>query len=92
MENGRLPQAFIANDPNYTNLFACIIEEDDAFTVQVRLSSHVQPHKDAWGEEIADTFETASALITALADRFSIPQAGIKIEIRMQTITDGTLH
>lgn len=91
MENGRLPQAFIAR-PDYTNLFACIIEEDHGFTIQVRLTHHVRPHQGAWGEEIADSFETASVLITALAEKFSIPRAGIRIEIRMQTIADGTRH
>jgi hypothetical protein len=37
----------------------------------------------ACGEEIVDSFETASELVAALAGEFSIVQACIKIEIRM---------
>jgi hypothetical protein len=92
MENGRLPQEFTSDGPHYTNLFAYIIEEGDGFTVQVRLISHFHPQQAAWGEEIADTFETASAWIAALAEQYSIPQAGIRIEIRMQEITESTQH
>jgi hypothetical protein len=92
MENGQLPEELTLGSPHYTNLFAYIIEEDDAFTVQVRLTSHVHPQQAAWGEEIADTFETASAWIATLAEQYSIPQAGIRIEIRMQEITESTQH
>ena len=91
MENSRCPQGLVAH-PDYTDLFARITEEDHGFTVQVRLTNHIRPQQTAWGEEIADSFETASVLITALAEKFSIPRAGIRIEIRMQTIADGTLH
>ena len=73
-----------SSETRYTNLFACISEEDDSYTVQVRLYNHGMPENTAWGEEMADSLETASMLVSALAAEFSIAQAGIKIEIRMQ--------
>ena len=59
----------------YTRLFACISEEEDCYTVQVRLSNETKPEDSAWGEEIVDSFETASELVAALAGEFSIVQA-----------------
>jgi hypothetical protein len=76
----------------YTHLFACISEDDGGYTVQVRLSNSVKPENTAWGEEIADSFETASMLVAALAAEFSIERERIKIEIRLEKITEGTLH
>jgi hypothetical protein len=76
----------------YTRLFACISEEEDCYTVQVRLSNETKPEDSAWGEEIADSFETASELVAALAGEFSIVQACIKIEIRMHNHKHGTRH
>jgi hypothetical protein len=76
----------------YTHLFACISEDDDGYTVQVRLSNSTKPENTAWGEEMADSFETASMLVAALAAEFSIDQERIKIEIRLEKITGGTLH
>ena len=76
----------------YTHLFACISEDDSGYTVHVRLTNAVKPEDTAWGEEIANSFETASSLVAALAAEFSIGPAGIKIEIRMHRITDGTRH
>jgi hypothetical protein len=58
-----------------------------------RLYSASRPHQDsAWGEEIVDSFETASELVAALAGEFSIVQACIKIEIRMHNHKHGTRH
>ena len=76
----------------YTHLSASISEEEDGYTVQVRLYNPAKPENAAWGEEIADSLETASMLIAALAAEFSIPQACIKIEIRMRNMKDGTQH
>jgi len=76
----------------YTHLSASISEEEDGYTVQVRLYNRARPENAAWGEEIADSLETASMLVAALAAEFSIPQARIKIEIRMQNMTDGMQH
>jgi hypothetical protein len=76
----------------YTHLSAGISQEEDGYTVQVRLYNQTRPENAAWGEEIADSLETASMLIAAIAVEFSIPQAHIDIEIRMHNITDGTRH
>jgi hypothetical protein len=45
-----------------------------------------------WGEEIVDSFETASELVAALAGEFSIVRACLKIEIRMHNHKHGTRH
>jgi hypothetical protein len=76
----------------YTHLFACISEEDDSFTVQIRLSNTAKADNTAWGEEVTDCFETASTLIASLAAEFSIPREHIEIEIRMNKSSDGTRH
>ena len=81
-----------SSEPRYTNLFACISEEEDSYTVQIRLYSQVTPEDAAWGEEMADSLETASMLVTALAVEFSIAPARIKIEIRMLDPKGGTRH
>jgi hypothetical protein len=81
-----------AGDSRYTDLFACIFEEDDGYTLQIRLSHASKRSNSAWGEEITDSVETASALIAALAAEFSISQAHITIELRMQEWTAGTRH
>jgi hypothetical protein len=60
---------------SYRRLFVC--EEDDGYTVRVRLYDQTQQNS-AHGEEIADALETASMLIAVLAAEFSIPQACIK--------------
>jgi hypothetical protein len=78
--------------PRYTHLFATISEDDGGFTVQVKLHTNGKSSKAAWGQEIADSFETASSLIEALAHDFSIAQTCIKIEIRMSRMTEGTRH
>jgi len=77
----------------YTHLFACICEEEDCYyTVQVRLSHEENRKNSAWGEEIADSLETASMLIAAVAAEFSISQARIKIEIRLHDLAAGMRH
>jgi hypothetical protein len=76
----------------YTRLFACISEEEDGYTVQVRLSNERNPEDSAWGEEIVDSFETASELVATLAGEFSIAQTCIQIEIRMHNHKHGTRH
>jgi hypothetical protein len=60
--------------------------------VQVRLSNETKLEDSAWGEEIVDSFETASELVAAPAGEFSIVQACIKIEIRMHNHKRGTRH
>ena len=81
-----------SGERRYSHLFAWISEEEDGYCVQVRLYNEVRPDNAAWGEEIAESFETASMLVATLAAEFSIPEARIKIEIRMNKITNGTKH
>jgi len=76
----------------YSHLFAWISEEDDGYAVQVRLHDEGKPQSAAWGEEIADSLEAASLMVAKLASEFSIPQGRIKIEIRMNDMTNGTQH
>ena len=80
------------NEAHYTDLFASINEEDGGYAVQVRLYDKESPQSAAWGEEIADSIEAASMLVDAIAAEFSIPQARIKIEIRMHNMREGTRH
>jgi len=80
------------NETRYTNLFACISEEEDSYTIQLRLYNQIAPENAAWGEEITDSLETASMLVGALAAEFSITPARIKIEFRMRDPKGGTRH
>jgi hypothetical protein len=80
------------SDSRYTNLIACISEEDDGYILEVKLYHRARPESTASGEEIMDSLETASTLVAALAAEFSIAQTCIKIEIRMHKHTDGTRH
>jgi len=75
----------------FTNLSVRITEEEDGYTVQVRLYNQ-NTENAAWGEEPADTLETASMMVEALAAEFSILEAHIKIDIRMQDPRAGTRH
>ncbi|MET0539747.1 MAG: hypothetical protein ABWZ64_17680 [Xanthobacteraceae bacterium] len=92
MTTGRFQVSSDFERSRFTDLFASISQEDDGYTVQVRLYDEATPENAAWGEEIADSIETASMLVGALAAEFSIPEARIKIEIRMNKMTDGTRH
>jgi hypothetical protein len=76
----------------FTRLHAHIVEEDGAFTVRVRMLNDLKKDEDAWGEEIAATFELASIMIGALANEFSISQNCISIKIVMSRFKDGTMH
>jgi len=76
----------------FTRLYATILQEDDAFTVRVRLSHHLNRSQAAWGEEIAPSIEEASSMIGALAREFAISHKCIAIKIRMSNFKDGTLH
>src|SRR5690349_7956277 len=71
------------NAPRYTHLFAVVSQEDGCFTVQIRLYNEATPNKGLCGEEIADSIETASALLDTLAEAHSIPQQRIKIRMQM---------
>jgi len=78
--------------PRYTHLSARITEEDGGFTLHVRLYDEAQPAMAAWGEEIADSIETVSGLLDALAQEHSIPQERIRIRMQMDNAREGTLH
>ncbi|HEY2526360.1 MAG TPA: hypothetical protein VGJ20_00175 [Xanthobacteraceae bacterium] len=76
----------------FTKLSVRISEEEDGYTVQVRLYSHITPENDAWGEGTADSLEMASEMVEAIAAEFSILRAFIKIEIRTQDPRQGIRH
>ena len=76
----------------FTRLYATINQEDDAFTVTVRLQHHLKRSEGIWGEEFTHSVEEASSMIAGLARQYSIPQKGIAIKIRMASFKDGTLH
>jgi len=78
--------------PRFTHLAACVSEEEGGFTVQVRLYHQAKPKNRAWGEEVADSFETASAMLVDLAAAYSIPQSHITISVLMENARDGTRH
>jgi len=93
MGNG-LPTKSAIGIRRFTHLFARITEEEDSYVVQVRLHNGVtvSPDAVAWGEEIAETIEAASAMIAGLATRFSIPEDRIILEVRMDNVSENTLH
>ncbi len=76
----------------YSHLSARNSQEDDGYTVQVKLRSELNPSETAWGEEVADSLEEASLLLVRLAARFSIPQHRITLEIRMENLNENTRH
>jgi protein-disulfide isomerase len=78
--------------PRFTHLAACVSEEEGSFTVHVRLYHEAKPENRAWGEEVADSFEAASAILGDLASALSIPQTNIKISVRMENVREGTRH
>jgi hypothetical protein len=92
MKSGPFRFESASGKARYTKLFACISEEEDGYMVQIRLSNEAKPENGAWGEEIVDSFETASELVAALAGEFSIAQSSIEIEIRMHNHKHGTRH
>jgi hypothetical protein len=87
-------QQFATGRRRFTRLFARITEEDGSYVVQVRLHNDAMPAPEdtAWGEEIADSIEFASEMITGLAARFSIPQHRITLVIRMDNVGENTRH
>ena len=81
-----------SNQSRYTHLTAWVSEEEDGYIVQVRLHHETKPATAAWGEEISDSLETASALLQALAAKFSIPESRVDIRLRLENLRDGTRH
>jgi hypothetical protein len=81
-----------SDEPRYTHLAAWVTEEEDGYIVRVRLHHETKPANAAWGEEISDSLQTASALLHALAEKFSIPQSRVTIRLRLENLRDGTRH
>ena len=81
-----------SDGPRYTHLTAWVTEEEDGYIVQVKLHHEMKPANIAWGEDISDSFEMASALLQGLADKFSIPQSRVAIRLRLENLQDGTRH
>jgi hypothetical protein len=77
---------------HFTRLHAKIRQEDGVFTVSVRLQNHLKPDEAAWGQEVVNSIETASSMISSLAAEFSITEEFISIDIRMDNFRDGTRH
>lgn len=84
--------ASASSETRFTHLTAWVIEEDDGYTVRVRLHHQTKPANAAWGEEISDSLETASALLHGLAEKFSIPQSRVEVRLRLENMRDGTRH
>src|SRR5262245_28984589 len=78
----------------FTHLFARISEEDDCYVVQIRLRNEATPalEDSAWGEEIAESIESAAEMIATLAEWFFIPRDRITLEIRMDNLAGSTRH
>lgn len=83
-----------AGRERFTHLSARITEEDDSYVVQVKLHNDAKSALEdtAWGEEIADSIESAAKMIALLAERFSIPQDRITLEIRLDDIAKSVRH
>jgi hypothetical protein len=77
---------------SFTRLHAHIVQEDDAFTVRVRMLNHLNQDQCAWGQEIAATIDIASSMINLLAKQFCISENCISIKIVMDEFKEGTFH
>lgn len=80
--------------PRFAYLSARISEEDDCYTVDVRLHNGITASLEdvAFGEEIAESIEVASEMIAVLAARFSIPEDRINLQVRLASIDESTYH
>jgi hypothetical protein len=92
MRHSRIRTQRRQSGPRYTHLSALVSQEDGCFTVQIRLYDEAAPNKGICGEEIADSIETASALLDTLAEAYSIPQHRIKLRVQMDNSREGTRH
>ena len=82
----------LPDSPSFTRLDARIIQEENLFTVTVRLFDHRRQGEGAWGEEIAASIDSASRMIDAIAQKYSISQDHISVSIVMDSFKDGTFH
>jgi hypothetical protein len=90
----RISSEAFSRTSRFTRLFARILEEDGAYVVQVRLDNHAlgRAEDTAWGEELADSVESASEMIADLAARFSISEDFVTLELRLDNIAENTRH
>jgi hypothetical protein len=79
-------------DRMFTHLHARITQEEDGFRLSIRMHNYLKDKDKAWGVETASSIEMASTMIGRLAERFSIAQNCISINIVMDNFKEGTLH
>ena len=82
----------LPDSPSFTRLDARILQEENVFTLTVRLFDHRRQGEGAWGEEITTSIDSASRLIDAIAQKYSILQKHISVSIVMDSFKDGTFH
>jgi len=56
------------------------------------LFDHRRQGEGAWGEEITTSIDSASRMIDAIAQKYSISQKHISVSIVMDNLKDGTFH
>ena len=76
----------------FTRLDARILQEENVFTVTVRLFDHRRQGEGAWGKEITTSIDSASLMIDAIAQKYSISQQHISVNIVMDSFKDETFH
>ena len=81
-----------SSTPSFTRLDALIIQEENVFTVTFLLFDHRRQGEGAWGEEVTTSIDSASLLIDAIAQKYSISQQHISVSIVMDSFKDGTFH
>ena len=82
----------LTSNPAFTRLDARITQEENVFTVTVRLFDHRRQGEGAWGEEIAASIDSASRMIDGIAQKYSILQKHISVSIVWDSFKDGTFH
>ena len=82
----------LPGSPCFTRLDARILQEENVFTLTVRLFDHRRQGEGAWGEEIIASIDSASRMIDAIAQKYSISQKHISVSIVMDNLKDGTFH
>jgi hypothetical protein len=76
----------------FTGLQARITQEEDGFRVSIRMQNSLNSSDTVWGVETASSIEIASGMIAQLAQRFSIPEKSISINIAMNNSRENTFH
>ena len=76
----------------FTGLQARITQEENGFTISIKMQNNLNPHDNVWGVETASSIEMASGMIAQLAQEFSIPENSISIIIAMNNFRENTFH